>query len=328
MVSPSHQNGGRSQGHSQTGPLAQDVYAPTTPFPAEPISGPLSPVTGERLLVLKPRTTTQLSLDGSPTTRAKMPVIIPASHSIQASRTARRQNVPPHPHKRRPLVLFGSLLSCVLVLSIILFVVAPLSTGQHSQGLFSTLQHLISGDQSDPFQPASHTTDPTPTPLPTMPVAEGYCGGTDLWGTCATATIPNGTMGTGQMMSPIKGAVITQVFGNNEYQVVCGCWRPHTGIDLAAPYGTPITASDSGQVLWTGWDWTGLGWAVKINHGNYIATVYGHLARFIVSVGQNVTKGQVIAYEGSTGASTGPHVHFMVIVHNAWVNPALYMTLP
>jgi murein DD-endopeptidase MepM/ murein hydrolase activator NlpD len=67
---------------------------------------------------------------------------------------------------------------------------------------------------------------------------------------------------------------------------------------------------------------------VKINHGHSIATIYGHLARFIVTVGQNVTKGQVIAYEGSTGASTGPHVHFMVMVNNIWVDPALYMALP
>ena len=130
------------------------------------------------------------------------------------------------------------------------------------------------------------------------------------------------------MQRPILGAVITQYFGHSEYQLWCGCWRPHTGIDLAAPYGTPIMAADTGQVIWVGWDWSGLGWAVKINHGNYIATIYGHMDHYIVRVGQNVTKGQVIGYEGSTGASTGPHVHFMVLVHNVWVNPLLYVQLP
>jgi murein DD-endopeptidase MepM/ murein hydrolase activator NlpD len=135
-------------------------------------------------------------------------------------------------------------------------------------------------------------------------------------------------MGTGQMQRPIIGAVITQPFAHPEYQFWCGCWKPHTGIDLAAPYATPIMAADTGQVIWTGWDWSGLGWAVKINHGNYIATIYGHMERFIVSVDQNVTKGQVIGYEGSTGASTGPHVHFMVLVNNIWVNPILYVQLP
>ena len=81
-------------------------------------------------------------------------------------------------------------------------------------------------------------------------------------------------------------------------------------------------AADSGQVIWTGWDWSGLGWAVKISHGHYIATIYGHLQRFIVSVGQNVAKGQVIAYEGSTGASTGPHLHLeLEDPSGGWVAP-------
>jgi len=130
------------------------------------------------------------------------------------------------------------------------------------------------------------------------------------------------------MQRPLKGAVITQPFGHMEYQWWCGCWKPHTGIDLAAPYGSPILAADSGQVIWTGWDWSGLGWAVKINHGHYIATIYGHLARFIVKTGQNVMKGDVIGYEGSTGASTGPHLHFMVLKNNIWFDPTLYMALP
>jgi murein DD-endopeptidase MepM/ murein hydrolase activator NlpD len=159
-------------------------------------------------------------------------------------------------------MLFGSLLSSAIVLSIVLLVVAPLANGQHQGGIFSAIQNIAANGLWDPFQPSSHTAAPTPAPQATIPagtapMGEGYCGGKDLWGTCATAQIASGVMATGQMVSPIKGAVITQVFGNNEYQLVCGCWRPHSGIDLAAAYGTPITAADSGQVLWAGWDLAG-----------------------------------------------------------------------
>ena len=135
-------------------------------------------------------------------------------------------------------------------------------------------------------------------------------------------------MGTEQMQRPIVGATVTQVFANPEYQTWCGCVKPHSGIDLAAPLGTPITATDSGQVIWVGWDWSGLGWSVKINHGHYVATIYGHMASYIVKAGQNVMKGQLIGYEGSTGASTGPHLHFMVLANNIWLNPTQYMVLP
>src|SRR5260370_18548912 len=165
-------------------------------------------------------------------------------------------------------------------------------------------------------------------PTSSLITDEGSWGGSYIWGTCATYITASGIMGSGQMQRPIKGAVITQPFGHTEYQLWCGCWKPHTGIDLAAPYGTPVTAADNGQVIWVGSDWSGLGWAVKINHGDYIATIYGHLDHFIVKVGQNVNKGQVIRYEGSTGASTGPHVHFMVLVYNNWVDPIQYVQLP
>jgi murein DD-endopeptidase MepM/ murein hydrolase activator NlpD len=215
----------------------------------------------------------------------------------------------------------------VVILTLATLFVAPLDNGQQQKSLFQTIiNNAISTAQFNNISPAQQLATPTATPA--LLTNEGYCGGSDIWGSCATAVTSSGTMGTGKMQSPLQGAIITQVFANPEYQQWCGCWRPHTGIDLAAAYGTPVMAADSGQVIWTGWDWSGLGWAVKINHGHYIATIYGHLARFIVNVGQNVTKGQVIAYEGSTGASTGPHVHFMVLVNNIWVDPANYAPLP
>lgn len=254
-------------------------------------------------------------------TSTKLPIVIPASSSRK-----RTEPLTPPRHRRR-FILPGVLLGSLLIISLASLLVVPLDNGQQSHTFAQTIGNLITTGQLNTINPLQHSAPPTPTTPPQI-MREGYCGGTDIWGTCATYDTQSGVMGTGHMQRPINGAVITQVFGHSEYQAWCGCWKPHTGIDLAAPYGSPVMAADSGQVIWAGWDWSGLGWAVKINHGNYIATIYGHLERFIVKVGQSVTKGQVIAYEGSTGASTGPHVHFMVLVNNSWVNPTLYVQLP
>jgi murein DD-endopeptidase MepM/ murein hydrolase activator NlpD len=208
------------------------------------------------------------------------------------------------------------------MLTLVGLFVAPLDNGQHQQNIIQTLHDVIAGNSLNSFNPLQQLAKPNAALFTNL----GNCGGTDIWRTCAATD--SGMLGTGQMQSPLPGAVLTQPFANPEYQQWCGCWRPHTGIDLAMPYGTAVLAADSGQVIWTGWDWSGLGWAVKIYHGHSIATIYGHLARFVVSVGQSVTKGQVIAYEGSTGASTGPHLHFMVLVNNTWVDPTLYAPLP
>lgn len=254
----------------------------------------------------------------------KKPVVIPA--------TTKRQRAGDLKHKhrqrsRRPVVLSGVLLGSVIIFIIIVAsFVAPLDNGQRSHSLAQTVNNWFTYGQTNAINPAQHIDPPTPTPA--LLTNEGYCGGSDIWGTCATAVPASGVMGTGQLQRPINGATITQYFAHPEYQQWCGCWKPHTGIDLAAPYGTPVMAADSGQVIWTGWDWSGLGWAVKINHGHYLATIYGHMQRFIVKVGENVTKGDIIGYEGSTGASTGPHVHFMVLYNNMWVNPLNYVQLP
>jgi murein DD-endopeptidase MepM/ murein hydrolase activator NlpD len=230
------------------------------------------------------------------------------------------------PHRRR-IVLPGVLIGGMLVTILASLFVIPLGNSQHTSTIAQDISNLFSNSQSNAFGTSQQAITPTVNVISSGD-SSGSCRGTDIWSTCATYITASGIQGTGQMQRPIQGAVISQVFGHPEYQLWCGCWRPHTGIDLAAPYGTPITAADRGQVTWVGWDWSGLGWAVKINHGNYIATIYGHMDHFIVKVGQNVTKGQIVGYEGSTGASTGPHVHFMVLLHNVWVDPQLYMQLP
>lgn len=266
----------------------------------------------------------QLIVSTAPLKGAKAPVVIPAAN--------RRRTIPLEQSSSRrrrfalPVVLIGSAL--ILVLAFTFVVPLDTSQGQHPATLAQDINNLISTGQFGGANTGVNTAGHIATPTFSALLHEGYCGGTDIWGVCARALTDSGAVGTGQMQRPIQGAIITQPFGHPEYQLWCGCWKPHTGIDLATTYGTPVTAADSGEVIWTGWDWSGLGWAVKISHGNYIATIYGHLQRFIVKVGQNVNKGQVIAYEGSTGASTGPHVHFMVLVNNIWVDPTLYMALP
>jgi LysM repeat protein len=98
----------------------------------------------------------------------------------------------------------------------------------------------------------------------------------------------------------------------------------HNGVDIAANYGNPIRAAQAGEVIWSGWDYYGLGYSVKINNCNHIATVYGHMSQLLVKAGDNVTAGQIIGLEGSTGNSTGPHLHFMVEWDNNPVDPMAY----
>lgn len=252
-------------------------------------------------------------------TSARLPVVIPAGQK----RVSTGLLESPKPVRRRgrkrlawTVVLVTGCLSLILAF---VFAVPLGSSQQKSITLAQSINNLITTGQFGQVNTAQHDNGSS---------INTNCGGTDIWGTCAGILLDNGTVGTGQFLRPIQGAIISQIFANPEYQTWCSCVKPHSGIDLAAPYGTPVTASDAGEVIWVGWDWSGLGWAVKISHGNYIATIYGHLARYVVKAGQYVTKGQVIAYEGSTGASTGPHVHFMVLIHNSWVDPANYMQLP
>lgn len=99
----------------------------------------------------------------------------------------------------------------------------------------------------------------------------------------------------------------------------------HPGMDIANDLGTPIVATADGVVEYAGWNSGGYGNMVDINHGNGIMTRYGHATQVVVSAGQAVKRGQVIAYMGSTGFSTGPHVHYEVHVNGQRVNPISYL---
>ncbi|HEX4748341.1 MAG TPA: M23 family metallopeptidase [Bryobacteraceae bacterium] len=99
----------------------------------------------------------------------------------------------------------------------------------------------------------------------------------------------------------------------------------HTGIDLAAPRGTPVQSTADGVIATVGWS-GGYGRLLVVDHGNGVETYYAHLSRFLVLPGQEVSRGQVIALSGGTGHSTGPHLHYEVRLHGTPVNP--YSFLP
>ncbi len=99
----------------------------------------------------------------------------------------------------------------------------------------------------------------------------------------------------------------------------------HPGMDIANDMGTPIVATADGVVEYAGWNSGGYGNMVDINHGNGMMTRYGHASQVVVSTGQQVKRGQLIAYMGSTGFSTGPHVHYEVHINGNRVNPISYL---
>jgi murein DD-endopeptidase MepM/ murein hydrolase activator NlpD len=100
--------------------------------------------------------------------------------------------------------------------------------------------------------------------------------------------------------------------------------RHHDGTDISAPYGTPVRATARGVVIASGWDGD-LGNCIRIDHGNGLVTVYGHLSQRTVSVGTTVQKGDIIGKVGSTGRSTGPHLHYEVHVRGNKTNPEKYL---
>jgi murein DD-endopeptidase MepM/ murein hydrolase activator NlpD len=128
--------------------------------------------------------------------------------------------------------------------------------------------------------------------------------------------------GTGMLAYP-SDASTSSPFGWRMHPVL-GYRRFHSGLDFAASYGSTIRAADSGTVIFAGW-YGGYGRAVIIDHGNGMTTLYGHTSQLYVSEGQTVQRGQAIAAVGSTGLSTGPHLHFEVRRNGTPVNPADYL---
>ena len=127
---------------------------------------------------------------------------------------------------------------------------------------------------------------------------------------------------TGRLRMPIQGR-LTSPYGYRIHPIY-NVRKLHTGLDLAASTGTPIHAAGDGVVVFSG-RWGGYGNCVILDHGGGTATLYGHCSRLAVSEGQPVTQGQTIAYVGSTGLSTGPHLHFEVRRDGHPVDPMGYL---
>ncbi len=131
--------------------------------------------------------------------------------------------------------------------------------------------------------------------------------------TTYTGSVPEGARGTGRFQWPVLGR-ITQ-----------GYWYGHRAIDIGAPLGSAVQAADGGFVSFAGWTDVGYGYLIVVDHANGFATYYAHLSNMYVAAGQAVERGQVIGAIGSTGHSTGPHLHFEVRYYGALENPRAYL---
>jgi murein DD-endopeptidase MepM/ murein hydrolase activator NlpD len=126
---------------------------------------------------------------------------------------------------------------------------------------------------------------------------------------------------------PVAAGIMRSGFGSRNHPLL-GYFKMHTGVDWAAPLGTAIYASGNGTIERVGWE-SGYGKYVRIKHANGYETAYGHMTAFARAIqpGARVRQGQVIGYVGSTGLSTGPHVHYEIMVNGRFVDP-LRVRLP
>ncbi|WP_353230612.1 M23 family metallopeptidase [Novosphingobium sp.] len=141
----------------------------------------------------------------------------------------------------------------------------------------------------------------------------------------ADALASAGGQGSGLMAAPVAGN-ITSWFGMRRHPIL-GFVRMHAGVDFAATYGSPIYAASDGVVSYAGWH-GGHGNYVRLDHGGGIDTGYGHMSRIAVGAGARVSRGQVIGYVGSTGLSTGPHLHYELFRGGQPVDPLSIRFVP
>ena len=156
----------------------------------------------------------------------------------------------------------------------------------------------------------------TSVPPTTKPKAPSSSGG---------GSTSSNTVGGISWKVPIKYTAFTSPYGWRTHPI-SGTRKFHYGVDLAAPTGRPIYATRSGTVD-TATYGSSAGYYVQINHGDGYKSIYMHMTHYIVKRGQHVTQGQVIGYCGSTGGSTGPHLHFGISYRGSYVNPANYIRI-
>lgn len=125
-------------------------------------------------------------------------------------------------------------------------------------------------------------------------------------------------------VTPVSGYTISSPFGMRKHPIL-GTSKMHNGIDMACAQGTPIYATRAGTVTTASYQAGGAGNYVSINHLDGFSSIYMHMTNYVVSAGQSVTQGQLIGYVGSTGLSTGPHLHFGISYAGTYVNPLAYV---
>ena len=146
--------------------------------------------------------------------------------------------------------------------------------------------------------------------VPTIARGSAGVGGGLGPGACS-GDYSGGAVGTGGFVWPAGNHYIS----GNDY------WSGHLAIDIAAGVGSPVWAADGGVIVFAGWSTVGYGYMIMIDHGNGWQTLYAHLSAVSVSCGQSVSQGQGIGGAGSTGNSTGPHLHFETRFESGFVNP-------
>lgn len=130
----------------------------------------------------------------------------------------------------------------------------------------------------------------------------------------------SGTLAGFPDLWPTEGGVISSTYGGRSNPVM-GSYEYHSGVDIAVDFGTPVYAAAAGDVEQAGLN-GGYGRYVRIDHGNGYKTAYGHMSGLAVAAGQQVIKGEIIGFVGSSGYSTGPHLHYEVLVDGSYVDPS------
>ena len=155
------------------------------------------------------------------------------------------------------------------------------------------------------------------------PGNSGSSGGGNSGGSSDSGSGSSGSSSKESWGRPCTWIRLTSPYGYRTHPVT-GKWKFHNGVDLANSKGTPIRAARSGKVTVATYGGT-YGYYVTINHGDGYSSLYAHMTHYIVSKGDTVSKGQVIGYMGSTGRSTGPHLHFSIFYNGSTVNPMNYI---
>ena len=169
------------------------------------------------------------------------------------------------------------------------------------------------------------TTAPPPTTVPPTTVPPTTASGETPAPDPEPTAPPEPSEGEAVWRSPLtKPSWIVSPYGMRIHPKL-GVWRMHEGVDLDGDLGDPIVAARSGVVTWTAYEENGGGNYIFINHGDGYSSTYMHMTHFIVKVGDIVSAGQVVGYMGSTGLSTGVHLHFGIYYNGNSVNPADYV---